>query len=147
MGWIDDLSGETVGLDTAPIIYFIEENPTYFETVLPFFESVDRGDITAVTSMFTLLEVLVHPLRRRDQRLAGDYKAILLNSNHLDTREISLEVVVNAANLRADYNIRTPDAIQIATAIHFGASFFLTNDIRLQTLPSIEFLILDNILR
>jgi hypothetical protein len=31
--WINDLHGKTIGLDTAPLIYFIEENPTYIETV------------------------------------------------------------------------------------------------------------------
>jgi len=27
--WINDLQGKTVGLDTAPLIYFIEENPAF----------------------------------------------------------------------------------------------------------------------
>jgi len=31
--WINDLQEKTVGLDTAPLIYFIEENPAYIETV------------------------------------------------------------------------------------------------------------------
>jgi hypothetical protein len=30
--WINDLQEKTVGLDTAPLIYFIEENPAYIET-------------------------------------------------------------------------------------------------------------------
>jgi hypothetical protein len=38
------LQREIVGLDTAPLIYFIEENPDYLNTVRPFFVSVDRGD-------------------------------------------------------------------------------------------------------
>ena len=63
MEWIDGLQGKTVGLDTAPLIYFIEENPTYLEATKLFFEAMDRGDLTIVTSTVTLLEVLVHPLR------------------------------------------------------------------------------------
>ena len=38
MEWIDDLQEKTVGLDTAPLIYFIEENPAYIETVRFFFD-------------------------------------------------------------------------------------------------------------
>ncbi len=38
MEWIDDLQEKTVGLDTAPLIYFIEENTAYIETVRFFFE-------------------------------------------------------------------------------------------------------------
>lgn len=29
MEWIDSLKGELVGLDTAPLIYYIEEHPAY----------------------------------------------------------------------------------------------------------------------
>jgi hypothetical protein len=31
MEWLNKLQGKIIGLDTAPLIYFIEENPTYLE--------------------------------------------------------------------------------------------------------------------
>jgi hypothetical protein len=39
MEWVNALQGSVVGLDTAPLIYFIEENPTYVKIVDPFFEA------------------------------------------------------------------------------------------------------------
>ena len=36
MGWLDDLAGKTVGIDTSPLIFYIEENPTYKRLVDPF---------------------------------------------------------------------------------------------------------------
>ena len=33
MQWIEQLQGQTVALDTAPLIYFIEQNPEYIEIV------------------------------------------------------------------------------------------------------------------
>ncbi|MBF0278122.1 MAG: hypothetical protein HQM13_10040 [SAR324 cluster bacterium] len=63
MEWKTETHDQTAGFDTAPFIYYIEENPTYFGTVSPFFESVNRGEIQVITSMVTLLEVLVHPFR------------------------------------------------------------------------------------
>ena len=33
MGWIASLRGKVVGLDSTPLIYFVEENPTYLELV------------------------------------------------------------------------------------------------------------------
>lgn len=80
MEWIDDLQRKTVGLDTAPLIYFIEENPAYIETVKLFFGAMDKGEFSVVTSTVTLLEVLVHPLRSNDRELATEYRDILLNS-------------------------------------------------------------------
>jgi hypothetical protein len=77
MEWLKAFRGHVVGLDTAPLIYFIEENPAYMPLVRPFFEAADRG-FQIVTSILTLTEVLVHPLRRVDPRLADQYRRILL---------------------------------------------------------------------
>ncbi len=142
MEWINDLQKKTVGLDTAPLIYFIEENPAYIETVRFFFEAMDRGDFLVVTSTVTLLEVLVHPLRSNNRELATEYRDILLNSK-LTTLEVSSSIAEQAAQLRAVHNIRTPDAIQISAALSAGASHYFTNDIRLPEIPSIQILSLD----
>ncbi|MEB3282728.1 MAG: PIN domain-containing protein [Lyngbya sp.] len=49
-------------------------------------------------------------------------------------------------SLRATYNLRTPDAIQIATALQEGATFFITNDTRLPEIQKLELLILDRLI-
>ncbi len=59
MEWITALRGTVVAVDTAPLIYFIEENPVYLPLLRPFFEAVDRGEFRVVTSILTLTEVLV----------------------------------------------------------------------------------------
>lgn len=45
MGWLEDLEGQIVGTDTAPIIYFIEAQFVYLPTLKPFFQGLedDRG--------------------------------------------------------------------------------------------------------
>jgi predicted nucleic acid-binding protein len=140
--WVNDLQGKTVGLDTAPLIYFIEENPTYLEAAKLFFEAMDRGDFTVVTSTVTLLEVLVHPLRSNNVALATEYRDILLNSK-LMMLEVSSAIAEQAAQLRAAHDIRTPDAIQLSAALHAGATHFLTNDVRLPEIASIQILSLN----
>jgi predicted nucleic acid-binding protein len=143
--WVTALQGKAIGLDSTPLIYFIEESPAYLETVRPFFEALDHAECNAVTSIVTLLEVLVHPLRHNDQKLAEHYRDILLNSEGLITILLSQEIAEKAAELRAAFNLRTPDAIQMATALHEGASFFLTNDTRLPSIPGLTILILDEL--
>ena len=86
MGWIDDLEGQTVGLDTAPLIFYIEEHATYGKMLDPFFDAVAEGDILLVTSTVTLLEVLVHPLKNKDDALAHKYNDILLSSPNIQTK-------------------------------------------------------------
>ena len=145
MEWLAALRGQIVGLDTAPLIYFIEEDPAYLEKVTPFFEAVDRGEFQVVTSAVTLLEVLVHPIRRGDAGLALRYREILLGSRNVSCVALSNEIAEEAARLRAESNIRTPDAIHLATAVRAGAASFLTNDTHLPPLPTLRILVLDEL--
>lgn len=140
------MDGKVVGLDTAPVIYFIERNPKYIGTVRPFFESLDEGRFLAVTSTITLAEVLVHPLRLNDISLAKNYKEILLEAENLDTFPLSPNIATEAARIRAKHDLRTPDAVQLATAASANASHFLTNDSRLPTLPGLKILVVDDLL-
>ena len=54
MEWIDALRGSTVGLDTGPLIYYIEEHPVFLAKIKPFFEAAERNEFRIVTSFVTL---------------------------------------------------------------------------------------------
>lgn len=131
MEWLNRLRGQIVGLDSAPLIYFVEANPTYSDRTDAFFEAMAQREFEVVTSTITLVEVLVYPLRANDEVLTQRYRQILYNQVNLSMVEITPVIAEAAARLRATYNLRTPDALQLATAIARGASFFLTNDERL----------------
>ncbi len=146
MEWLKPLRGTVVGLDTAPLIYFIEENPTYLPVVRPFFEAVDRGDFRIVTSVLTLTEVLIHPMRKGDPELADQYRQILLEAEHISTVPVSEAIAEEAAQLRARHGLRTPDAIQLATALRSHAAYFLTNDTRLPELMPLKTLVLNRLI-
>ncbi|MDL1974317.1 MAG: PIN domain-containing protein [Deltaproteobacteria bacterium] len=147
MGLVDELQGVRVCMDTAPIIYFIEKNPKYLGVLKPVFLEIDTGRIEAITSTITLLEVLVHPFRTKNDILAEKYRDILLYSGGLTTFEIFHEVSEMASKLRAKYSVRTPDAIQIAAGLLYRASKFLTNDSALKKVSDIEVLVLDDFLK
>jgi predicted nucleic acid-binding protein len=147
MEWVKTLQlGQLVALDTAPLIYYIEEHPIYLPVVTPFFEKLDQGKIVVITSVITLSEVLVKPLRDGETKLAQQYQDILLNINGLTTVEVSVAIAEKAAQLRSQYSLRTPDAIQVATALLYNATALLTNDIRLSVSPTMQMLVLDNFL-
>jgi len=145
--WVDALRGAVVALDTAPLIYFIEEHPDYLPRVQPFFEALDRGEFEVVTSTVTVTEVLVHPLRHGDAELAATYREVLLNAEHVRAVPVSAGIAEAAAALRAKHNLRTPDAIQAATALQEGATHLLTNDADLAVLAEPIALILDKLPR
>ena len=145
MEWLESLSGQVIGLDTAPLIYFVEEHPKYLPTIRPFFQAIDDNEFRVVTSMITLTEVLVHPLRQRNAELARQYREILMNSPGILCVPLSAEVAEEAARLRSEHNLRTPDAIHLATAHLHGAASFLTNDSTLPNIPEIQLLVLDKL--
>ena len=147
MGLADELRGMRVCLDTSPIIYFIEKHSKYLSILRPVFLEIDAGNTEAITSTITLLEVLVHPFRTGNESLGQKYRDILLYSEGLTTFEILHEVSEVASKIRAKYSIKTPDAIQIAVGILYGANRFLTNDPNLKKVSEIQVLIVDDFLR
>lgn len=143
MAWVDSLRGKVVGLDTSPFIYFIEKYPIYVDLIRPLFASIEKGECTVVTSTITLIETLVLPIKRGDKFIANKYRNVLLKTKGLKTIPITYEIAEEAANIRAKYSTHTADSIQMATAIHEGASYFLINDLALPSLPNLKVLTLD----
>jgi predicted nucleic acid-binding protein len=140
MALVEELGSGPVALDTSLFIYLIEEEPTFLPVVEPVFAAIADGRLTAVTSALTLLEVLVVPLRHGDAELARRYEALLTRSRGLELVEVSRAILRDAAVLRAAIGVRTPDAIQLATALAHRCPTFLTNDRQLPALPGLRVL-------
>lgn len=90
--------------------------------------------------------MLVLPFKAKNESLAEKYRDILLYAEGLTTFEIFHEVSELSAKLRAKHSIRTPDAIQIAVGIIYGADAFLTNDSSLKKVKDIRVVILEDFL-
>src|SRR5258708_140230 len=133
-----DLRHKNIFLDTAPLIYFIEGNSEYQEKLNQVFESNNKGHFIFITSSITLLEVLVKPLKEGQIKLAEKYINILTNAGGIEIFDVSNAVAIKATELRAKYNLKTPDAIQLATSIEYNADYFLTNDIRLKAVTEVD---------
>jgi predicted nucleic acid-binding protein len=147
MGLIQKLKSKNVFLDTAPLIYYIEENHTYSPILNKLFLANSKGDFLFQTSVITLLEVLVLPLRENEHQLVQEYQNILCNSPSITIVDLTIDIAVKAAALRAKYGLKTPDSIQVATALNISAEYFLTNDIRLKVVNEIEILVLDELIK
>ena len=133
-----ELKSQTIFLDTAPLIYFIEGNTAYQAGLKNFFAAFDKGDFAIITSTLTLLEVLVQPMKLNRQDLVEQYRQILSSASGIEILEITSAVACRAAELRAKYNLKTPDSIQVGTALEYEAKFFLTNDVRLRVIKEIK---------
>lgn len=135
---------ERAGIDTAPLIYFVEPHSRYHRVVAPLFRQIDEGKTVGITSVITLIEVLVRPLQFRAFELERQYRHLLLNSSNFFLIPIDYSTAEQAASLRAKYSLRTPDAIQIANALTTGCQVFVTNDRHLKRVTEIPVLVLDD---
>lgn len=137
MGLIEDIGAGPVGLDTAVFIYFIERHPAFVDLVREIFSDTAAGRLAAVTSAMTLLEVLVLPYRTGNAILAEGYEALLTRSRGLQVVDVDRVQLRAAAQLRARYAVKTPDALQVAAALSKGCTAFVTNDRAVPRMPGL----------
>lgn len=134
-----------VAIDTAPIIYFAERNPQYVGRMRDILRLIDAGIPLALTSMVTLTEVMTQPFRTQNIALQARYRQLLFNTRNIETLPVTEPIATIAAELRAKYNLRTPDALQVATAIQAQCDAFLTNDRTIKRVSEIQVLVLDEL--
>lgn len=132
-----------IGLDTNVIIYYIEEHPVFLKKVEPLIDRIVEGKAIGITSYVTLLELLVKPIKEERFDLVEQYKTILMTQ--LEMVPLDESASLRAAELRAKYGIKTPDAIQLASVISKNGDVFITNDGRLDAVEEIKVLTLRDI--
>lgn len=134
-----------LGVETAPFIYFVERNPIYVDRVRAIFQYIAARNLRVASSAITLTEVLVMPIQTGHVRYQSEYREMLLNTDGITTFAVSPEIAEKAAHLRAQYKLRTPDALHVATAIQAGCDAFLTNDSGIRRVTDIRVLLLDDL--
>ena len=139
-------SYQKICLDSCSIIYFIEDHKKYAPLLASVFKSIQEGKQQGYTSYISLIEVLIKPLQENRLDLAEKYRDALCSSSYFELYEVGNEISELAAKIRADHNIKVPDAIQLATAEYYGADLFITNDPKLKKYENVNVQILEDCL-
>lgn len=135
-----------IALDTSVFIYELERNSKYIELTHLVFSWLEKPRHLAVTSTITMTELLVRPYRDHDIQQARNFFGMLSTYPHLEWIAPDLSVARTAARLRAAHRLQTPDAIQAATAIQYGATGVITNDSVFERVEDFETLVLEKFL-
>jgi len=136
-------SGSRIYLDTAPIIYSVEKHPEYWHLLQDLWVAAEHLEIEIITSELTLLESLVLPTREKNKAMIKDYEDLLIGSD-LQLVPVSISILREAINLRADLNLKTPDSIHAATAALAGCDHLISNDNALRRLTQLNVTILSD---
>lgn len=137
-------SFQRVGFDTPVFIYHIEQTSRWADAAGAAMRALADGQFMGLTSVLTLLEVAVKPLRLGRPEVADVYEALLGDIPNFAILNLDMRAVRIGAELRATYGLRTPDALQIGACLAHGAEAFVTNDQRLRRVKEIDVVVLDD---
>lgn len=130
--------GKTILLDTNCFIYYFEDNPKYVDKLEKIFTDIQDGNNNAFMSIISFLEILVKPKKDNNIFIENRYKLMLTNYPNLSIVDMEYNIADIASRLRANYKIKTPDAIIVATGIAMNVDYIITNDIRLKNICNNE---------
>ncbi len=134
-----------VFVDTAPFIYFFEEHPEYFSFMKKFFDEIYLKDTQVITSIITFIEISTVPARQGNHGLVAKYRDFFTNSENIGLFPVDLAIAEQAVSLRANYGLKTPDAIQLGTALVCGADYLVTHDRQWRKFSDIPVLMVDEL--
>ena len=124
-GWGSLTDGATLLVDTAPWIYVLEDHAQFAPLFLGLFEAAELGRLQLALTTVTLAEVLTGPFKAKQTALAKRYEKAL---GRYHVVPLSAQVAVMAAQLRVQYRLKLPDAVQLASALEIGAAALVTHD-------------------
>ena len=117
-----------IGLDTCLWIYLLEDHPRYARKVARLFDSIRDGTDEGVFSALGMIEILTGSKKLGRFDLAAQYEQHIRRFPNVSIVGLNEKIVWLASDLRATYNLKTPDSVHLATAIDAEADVFLTND-------------------
>ncbi|OGH48330.1 MAG: hypothetical protein A3G66_01555 [Candidatus Levybacteria bacterium RIFCSPLOWO2_12_FULL_39_17] len=121
-----------IALDSNIFIYALENKKELGDLSRKLLAELKEQNHQLVTSVLTIQEVLVGVYKERLVNRINEYLEFISGEGRIAVIDFNREVAVISARIRADYpQIKTPDAIQLATAINQGASRFYTADKKL----------------
>ncbi|MCM1558683.1 MAG: PIN domain-containing protein [Butyrivibrio sp.] len=134
-----------VFIDTAPLIYYLENNALYKDSIKNFFTRCFEKNIRVVTSAITVEEYLVFPYGSGKMELVDNFKRFIEYMN-IKVIDIDSDIAEYGAKIRGQYKqFKAMDALQIAAAIISGCDMFFTNDKQLRQEKELPCMTMDDL--
>lgn len=137
-------TGGPVYVDANAIIYSVERVEPYHGVLAPMWEEARVGRFTLTSSELVALETLIRPLRDGNARLEMLFRSILAAAE-MELIPATLTTWEDAARIRAETGLKTPDALHAATALQAGCVLFVTNDTDFRRVEGLPTVVLDDL--
>lgn len=133
-----------IGLDVNIILYYLHKDKSFGRQSLRLLAAIKNKIKVISTLVYT--EAFVYLFAENNQPLIKAQSKIIETIPKVRIISPTKQICLLAAQLRAGYKLKTPDAIHLATAIDSGCDCFITNDDRLKKVAEIKILTLRDLL-
>ena len=145
MGPLTLPSRGSIYLDTTAIIYSVERNEPYCTLLDPVWQQAEAGRLVVVCSELAVSETLVRPMREGNTDLEAVFRS-LFAAREMVLVPATRQLWEDAARLRAETGLKTPDALHAATALRADCSLFITNDTGFRRVQGLPLVVLEDLL-
>jgi predicted nucleic acid-binding protein len=140
---------EKICIDTSILIYHLEDIKPYNELTKIIIKEIANNQVACIISTLTITELLTKPYSLKDTEKIRLFDEFIRSLPNTTIQAIDYNIAKNAALLRADHNLRTPDSLILSTAKQTSCQIFVTNDYALKKIrtDSLKVIILDDYLQ
>jgi predicted nucleic acid-binding protein len=125
-----------VFLDSAILIYHLEDIEPYSILTADVFTALASRSLEGILSTVSITELLTKPFKEGKDEQIAIFETFILSLPQTRLVAPTYPIAKQAAKLRGQYGLRTPDALLFSTAQEEGCDAFLTNDARLKKLEA-----------
>lgn len=98
-----------------------------------------------VTSLITYTEIITKPMKAGNRKLMDKYRTYFTGSKNMSLLPFTIQCAEEIARIRCMYNLKTPDVMQVASAIAYGADCIITNYVSWKRITEIPVFCLDDL--
>ena len=139
-------SNGPIYLDASAFIYSVELIEPYRALLEPVWRQAQAGQFSVVSSELVVLETLVRPLREGDKIVESLFRS-LFEANEVRLIAATGSLWEDAARLRAETGLKTPDALHAASTLQAECTLFVTNDGDFRRLQGLPVAVLDDLIK
>lgn len=125
------IPSDSIFIDTNIFIYALEDEGRLGDLSRDFFKLVQAKSPRIYTSVITIQETLTGVYKAKQEDRILEYLEFVSGGGSIAVLEITKQIALIAARIRAQFNVSSPDALQIATAQDAKCNLFVTADRRL----------------
>jgi len=118
--------------DSSILIYHLEDIMPYSELTEILIMSVSCGMSKLLISTITITELMTKPYSEGNMKKISIFKNFIKSLPSTYIISPDFDIAQEAARLRGQYKLKTPDAILLATVKQRDGNVFITNDSHLQ---------------